>query len=134
MKYTQNLNLNKQILLFTIPIVVILYAASGFAVYQLSKKRVLNAAQREMEVYLNKMSETVQLVEDQTGHGYSNADYLLLKPFFNQNGYYKTDYPFVFDNSGQYIIHAFKESQRIPGILLQDIKKSHSKEGISVLH
>ncbi len=129
MKYTQNLNLNKQILLFTIPIVVILYAASGFAVYQLSKKRVLVTVQREMEVYLNKMSETIQLVEGQTGQGFSNADYLLLKPFFNQNGYYKTDYPFIYDNKGQYIIHAFKEGQRIPSALLQDIKKSHGKEG-----
>lgn len=130
MKYTQNLNLNKQILLFTIPIVVILYAASGFSVYQLSKKRVLNSAQREMEVYLSKMSETIQLTENQTGQGYGNSDYEILKPFFNQNAYYKTDYPFIFDNSGQYIIHAYKEGQRIPSALLQDIKKAHSKEGV----
>ena len=129
MKYTQNLNLNKQILLFTIPIVVILYAASGFSVYQLSKKRVLYTAQKEMEVYLNKVSETILLVENQTEAGYNNSDYLLLKPFFNQNAFYKTDFPFIFDQSGQYIIHAFKEGQRIQSSLLQQIKVSHSKQG-----
>lgn len=129
MKYTQNLNLNKQILLFTIPIVVILYAASGFSVYQLSKKRVLVAAQKEMEVYLNKVSETIQLVESQTQSGFDNNDYLLLKPFFNQNAFYKSDFPFLFDNTGQYILHAFKEGQRIPSAVLQQIKTSHSKQG-----
>jgi len=82
-----------------------------------------------MEVYLNKMAEIVQLVEGQTGQGYSNSDYLILKPFFNQTAYYKSDFPFIFDNSGQYIIHAFKEGQRIPSILLQEIKRSRSKEG-----
>ncbi len=129
MKYTQNLNLNKQILLFTIPIVVILYAASGFSVYHLAKKRVLLSAQKEMEVYLGKMSETIQLVENQTGLGFNNSDYLVLKPFFNQNAFYKTDFPFILDNSGQYILHAYKEGQRIPSSLLQQLKTSHSKQG-----
>lgn len=129
MKFTQNLNLNKRILLFTIPIVVILYAASGFTLYKLSMKRVLIVAQKEMEVYLNKMSETIQLVENQTEPGFNNSDYLLLKPFFNQNAFYKTDFPFLIDNNGQYLIHMFKEGQRIPGTLLIQIKNTHSKQG-----
>ena len=130
MKYTKNLNLNKQILLFTIPIVVILYAASGFSVYTLSKKRVLISAQREMRVYLNNLSSSIQLIEAQTGTGFSNADYQLLKPFFNQNAYYKTDFPFIFDKTGQLIIHAYKEGQRIPSNSFQQIKSSFSKQGV----
>lgn len=130
MKYIKNLNLNKQILLFTIPIVVILYAVSGFSVYTLSKKRVMLSAQREMRVYLNNLSSSIQLIENQTGIGYSNADYLLLKPFFNQNAYYKTDFPFIFDKTGQIIIHAYKEGQRISSSSLQQIKTSFSKQGV----
>jgi len=130
MKFIQNLNLNKRILLFTIPIVVILYAASGFTLYKLSVKRVLLVAQKEMEVYLNKVSETIQLVDNQTGPGYNISDYLLLKPFFNQNAFYKTDYPFLIDNSGQYLLHMFREGQRIPGTILQQIKATHSKQGV----
>jgi methyl-accepting chemotaxis protein len=129
MKFTQNLNLNKRILLYTIPIVVIMYAASGFILYKLSVKRVLIGAQKEMAVYLDKASETIQLVENQTESGFSNSDYLLLKPFFNQNAYYKTDFPFLFDNTGQYLIHIFKEGQRIPSTILQQIKTSHSEQG-----
>ncbi len=130
MKFTQNLNLNKRILLFTIPIVVILYAASGFTLYKLSIKRVLSVAQTEMEVYLNKMSESIQLVENQTEPGFSNTDYLLLKPFFNQNAYYKTDFPFLIDKSGQYLIHIFKEGQRAPSTLFQQIKTLHNQQGV----
>ncbi len=130
MKYIKNLNLNKQILLFTIPIVVILYAASGFSVYTLSKKRVMLSAQREMNVYLNTLASSIQLIENQTGIGYSNADYLLLKPFFSQNAYYKTDFPFLFDKTGQLIVHAYKEGQRISSSSLQQIKSTFSKQGV----
>lgn len=129
MRFLQNLNLNKRILLFTIPIVVLLYAASGFALYVLSMKRVVSTAQTEMEVYLTKVSETIQLVENQTEAGFNNADYLLLKPFFNQNAFYKSDFPFLIDNTGQYILHIYKEGQRIPGTLLQQIKTSRNKQG-----
>jgi PAS domain S-box-containing protein len=130
MKFTQNLNLNKRILLITIPIVVVMYAASGFILYKMSASRVVNVAQVEMDVYLNKMSELVQVVEAQTEPGFSSADYLLLKPFFNQNGFYKTDFPSLIDNSGQYLIHIYREGQRIPSSLLQQVKTSKTKQGV----
>jgi len=130
MKFTQNLTLNKRILLLSIPLVVVLYTASGFILYKLSVSRVLLTAQKEMEVYLGKISETIQLVENQTESGFSNTDYLLLKPFFNQNAFYKTDFPALIDNSGQYLIHIFKEGQRIPASLLQQLRTSRSKQGL----
>ncbi len=130
MKFTQNLNLNKRILLFILPIAVVLFAASGFTLYKLSINWALHSAQKEMEVYLNMTSEVIELVESQTEPGFSNADYLSLKPFFNQNAYYKSDFPCLIDNSGQYLLHVFKEGQRIPSTLLQQIKTSHSNRGV----
>jgi len=92
-------------------------------------KRVIVSAQNEMEVYLTKVSETIQVVENQTEPGFNNSDYLLLKPFFNQSAYYKTDFPFLIDNTGQYLIHIYKEGQRIPALIIQQIKSSRNKQG-----
>lgn len=130
MKFTQNLNLNKRILLFIIPIVVILYAASGFTLYKLSTKRVMLVAQKEMNVLLNTLSETIQIVENETESGFNNSDYQMLKPLFNQRAYYKSDFPFLIDNSGQYLIHAFKEGQKISSSILQQLKSTNSKQGV----
>lgn len=129
MKYFQNLNLNKRIQLFVIPIVVVLFAASGFTLYKLSSKRVLASAQNEMQVYIGKMAEIIQLAESQTETGFNNSDYTILKPFFNKNAYYKTDFPFIIDNSGLYLIHFYKEGQRIPKNLLLQIKSNPLKQG-----
>ncbi|MHC1703097.1 MAG: PAS domain-containing protein [Tenuifilaceae bacterium] len=131
MKYFQNLNLSKRIQLFIIPIVVILYAASGFTLYKLSAKRVLLSAQNEMSVYIDKMIEIAQFVENQTENGYTNNDYIHLKPFYNQNAFYKTAFPYIIDNTGQYLIHFFKEGQRIPNLLFQQIKLNPKKEGVA---
>lgn len=131
MKYFQNLNLNKRIQLIVIPLVVIMYAASGFTLYKLSAKRVNLVAENEMKVYVDKMIELAQVVDNQTDKGYTTADYTLLKPSFNQNAFYKSDFPFLIDNSGQYLIHIFKEGQKIPRELLQQIKSNSKKEGIA---
>ena len=131
MKYFKNLNLNKRIQLFVIPIVVVLYAASGFTLYKLSEKRVNLSAQNEMMSYINKMIEIAQLVEEQTGKGFTSSDYNLLKPFFNQNAFYKSDFPFLIDNNGQIIIHSFKEGEKINRAVFQQIKSNPKKEGVA---
>jgi methyl-accepting chemotaxis protein len=87
-------------------------------------------AQKEMNVLLNTLSETIQMVENQTESGFSNSDYQMLKPLFNQRAYYKTDFPFLIDNSGQYLIHAFKEGQKIPSSILQQLKSTNSKQDV----
>jgi len=62
MKYFQNLNLNKRIQLLIIPLVVIMFAASGFALYKMSAKRVLLSAQNEMMVYLDKLKADIAIM------------------------------------------------------------------------
>ncbi len=130
MKLFRNLSINRRIQLILIPLVVILFAISGIVLNKLSVKRVSLAAQNEMGVYLDRMSLLLQVVEGNTDKGFTNSDYVLIKPFFSKNAYYKTDYPFLFNTSGQLIVHLFKEGERLPSSAFRQVISGHKNEGM----
>jgi len=131
MKFFRNISINKRIQLVLIPLVVLLFAFSGIILNKLSTKRVLTSAQNEMEVYIDGLASMMQLAEGTTEKGYSSADYLLIKPFFSKKAFYKTDYPFLFNSSGQYIIHLFKEGDRLPSAAIRQVLANRNKSGFT---
>ncbi len=131
MKFIRNLNLNQRVQLFVIPMVLFLYAISGLLTSKQSSDRQLATARNEMQVYVGKLAQIAQMVEDRTGRGFTNEDYIELKPFFQSNAYYKTDYPFIISSTGQYMVHLLKEGQRVPKDVFLEMKANREKRGFA---
>lgn len=129
MKFFRNLNLNKRIQLFIIPVAVILFSISGLVLYRISAKRIMVSAQIEMSTYLDQLTNTLQLVDEKTGKGFNADDYFYLKPYFNKKAFYESAYPFIFNSSGQYVINILKEGQRLPSQVINQVVTGSEKKG-----
>jgi methyl-accepting chemotaxis protein len=82
-----------------------------------------------MEVFIEKFSLLIEEVARSSEPGFNQYDYTSLKPYFNQPAYFRTDYPFMVDFSGNHLIHLYKEGQRYPRELLNRMFAEPNKKG-----
>lgn len=130
MGFFQNIGIKQRIQLVIVALLVVLFAASAVVVYSLSYKQTKASVDKQMMTYLSQLEKIATLIEKNTGAGFSHDDYIQLKPYFSENPYYKTDYPFLIDISGQYLIHLFKEGQNFPREHLKALLTNPNKEGV----
>lgn len=112
MNFLQNITIGQRIQIVVAMLLVFLYASSGVIVYRFSSKRLEQGLHKQMVVYLNSLSSLINEVEKHSELGFNQNDYTSLKPYFNQSAYFSTDFPFLLDPNGNYLIHIYREGQR----------------------
>lgn len=129
MKALANMKLTQRILIAIIPLMVILFAMAGLILNQFSSSRTINNAIHEAFVYIDRLTDLANIVEQKTGPGLSANDIFELKGYFSKPAYQKTDYPALISKNGQYLIHATRQGGRLPLQTIQDIKLQNAKKG-----
>ena len=129
MRVLNKLSINHRIQLAVGLLLLFLYAVSGYVVFSFSASRMEKQIHRQMEVYLGNLSGLINEVEKQGAPGFDPRDYQTLKPYFSKPAFFSTDYPFMADAAGHYTIHLYKEGQRIPRELLNQLFAQSEKKG-----
>ncbi len=129
MNFFKNIGIRQRIQMVVVSLLIFLYATSVVTIYVLSSNRLLNNTHKQMDVFLNRTTDLIVEVEKQTGTGFSYQDYITLKSYFNQSAYYTTDFPFLIDANGNYLIHMFKEGQKYPKENLNRMYAASEKKG-----
>lgn len=124
-----NMKLAQRIQLAIIPLVVVLFAFAGLTLNHFTRTRTINNAVKEAYVYIDKLIEIANIVDQKTGEGFSSNDVFELKPFFNKPAFNKTDYPSIISRRGEYILHISRQGTRLPMKTIQDIKGLKASEG-----
>lgn len=129
MKFFRNLSIKQRIQLVAFSLLLVLFLVSSFAVYNFSRKRLINTTNSQMLVYLNRLADIIEIVDNQSGKGLSATDLNSIKPIFSTSAYFKNDYPYIIDQSGTFIIHQYKEKQKAPREIVSQINSNVSNEG-----
>jgi methyl-accepting chemotaxis protein len=129
MRLFRNISINKRIQFVVVSLLFITYALSGYTVFVLSSSRLQKTIHKQSQVYLNNLNAIITEVNKQTDSGFSSQDYVTLKQYFNNAAYYETDYPFMIDANGNYLIHLFREGQRFPRERLNQVYSNQNKNG-----
>jgi PAS domain S-box-containing protein len=129
MKFYRNLNIKQRIQLVAFTLLMLLFLVSAYVVFSFSVKRTINTTHQHMAVYLNRLADIMELVEQHSGTGFDSKDYSSLKPIFNSSTFYTSDYPFLIDNSGTFLIHLFKEKQKLSREHFQQIVSAPQGQG-----
>ncbi|BDX37854.1 hypothetical protein CYCD_12090 [Tenuifilaceae bacterium CYCD] len=129
MTFFKNIKLGQRVQLFVIPIIVVLFVFAGLTLNVMSKKRVLEAAQQQAKVYIDRTLQIIDIVEAKTGTGFTVDDKIELKSYFQNPAYYKTDFPFIISRNGEYLLHILRDGQRMPISAINQLKSNGAKEG-----
>ena len=124
-----NMKLAQRIQLAIIPLVVVLFAFAGLTLNYLSRTRTINNAVKEAYVYIDKLIDIANIVDQKTGKGLSSNDVFELKPYFSKPAFNKTDFPSIISRSGEYVLHITRQGARLPLKTIQDIKGLKVGEG-----
>lgn len=119
-----------RILLVILPIIVVLFAAAGFTLNYFSKQREVEGAIHKAQVYVNRLLDLVDIVEAETGNGFTPDDIYSLQKYFANPAYYSSDFPFIFSTDGRYLLHPLLQGQRMPIEVIKQLKAERSKEGV----
>ncbi len=129
MKLFKNIKLGQRVQFFVIPLIAVLFIFAGLTLNIMSKKRVLEAAQLQASVYIDKTIQLIDIVENKTGKGFTTDDRVELKSYFQSPAFYTTDFPSIVSLSGEYLLHILREGQRIPLSALNKLKSKSEKQG-----
>jgi methyl-accepting chemotaxis protein len=129
MRLFRNISINKKIQLVVVSLLFITYALSGYTVFILSSSRLQKTIQKQSHVYLNSLNAIITEVNKHTDAGFNNQDYVSLKQHFSHAAFYETDYPFMIDANGNYLLHLYREGQRFPRERLNQIFSNPNKSG-----
>ncbi len=121
MKFFRNLNITRRIQIVATTMLLLLFSISALVVFSFSLKRVFDTTDRQMETYLNQLSVIVSMAEQKTSNGFDYNDHTILKPIFSSSAFLKTDYPFLLNSNGEYLIHLYKEKHKMPKAQLSQI-------------
>jgi methyl-accepting chemotaxis protein len=77
--------------------------------YKSQVKKTFTETHSFMTESLIDIAHMMEMVENFTEGGFNKDDYKILKPFFNDKLFYETGYPFLVSQSGDYLIHPWKE-------------------------
>jgi methyl-accepting chemotaxis protein len=58
---------------------------------------------------LRDISEIMSMVAILTDSGFTETDYEMLKPYFEERKYFETGYPFLVTQQGDFLLHPWKE-------------------------
>jgi len=130
MKLLNKLSMKRKIQLVVGLFLLFLFTVSAFTLYTFSLKRVEKSINHQTAVYLNNLSAIITEVDKQNEPGYSHNDYIALKPYFSKPAFFTTDYPFMVNSEGLYIIHLYKEGHRFPRELLNQVFSNPKGEGV----
>lgn len=129
MKFFQSISIKQKIQLVVLLLLFILFAISGFTVYTFSLNRLSKDIDKQMSVYLENLNYLAKEIQAQNTPGFNQQDYSSLKPYFNKPAYFKTDYPFLIDANGNYLIHLYREGQRFSRENLNAMYVNPNKQG-----
>lgn len=129
MELLKNMNLNKKVQYIVAPIVIVLLVASLLIVNSIYRNIAINNTQHQSEVYMNKIAQILDIAEQQTGAGYSSADYTIIKPYFSTPAYYETDFPLLASKNGSYLIHIQREGRMLPSEITFHFNSSNAQQG-----
>lgn len=127
MRFFRNLNITQRIQIVALSMLLLLLIVAALVVFSFSLRRVYSTTDRQMETYLNQLSVIVSMAEQNTSPGFDFTDHAILKPIFSSSAFVKTDYPFLANASGEYLIHLYKEKHKMPKAELSQIV-SHSSQ------
>ena len=126
MKFLHKISLRLRVHVTVVMLLLLMLISSAIAVYHLSKKRIMENAQKQMEVFLENISQIIAL---NTNGTLDYTAYNAIKPVFNHPAFYTSDYPFLVDYSGNLLIHLYKEGQKYPPELLNQMISNPDKAG-----
>jgi len=126
MKFLHKISLRLRVHVTVVLLLLLMLISSAIAVYHLSKKRIMENAQKQMEVFLENISQIIAL---NTNGTLDYTAYNAIKPVFNRPAFYTSDYPFLVDYSGNLLIHLYKEGQKYPPELLNQMISNPDKAG-----
>ena len=129
MKILKNISINQQITIALAGLMAIMLLTMGLVFYKNTATQQTHNIEKQMSVYLNKMTALANEVEKHSNNGFTETDYAALKPHFNSPALYSTSYPFIVDKSGNYIIHLYREGQRISREHLNKMFSEPNKRG-----
>jgi len=129
MKALKNISINQQVTIVLASLLVVMLVTIGLVFYKVSEKKQIRNIEIQMFAYLDKMSALVNEVEKHSGNGFTESDYAALKPHYNSPAFNSNDYPFIIDASGNYLVHLYREGQRISREHLNTMFSSTEKRG-----
>lgn len=130
MKVLKNISINQQVTFALAALLVVMLVTMGLVFHRVSEIKQTHNIEIQMSAYLDKMSALVNEVEKHSGNGFTESDYAALKPHFNSPAFYSNDYPFIVDASGNYLVHLYREGQRISREHLNTMFSSTEKRGL----
>jgi len=123
------MKISQRIQLIIVPLMVLLFTVSGVTLNYLSKNRVRENVRIQEGVYIDKLIQIADMVEEKTGKGLTSDDIFQLKPYFLSPAYFNTDYPSIISTNGVYLLHTTLQGQRLPSAVVAQIRKSKSTDG-----
>ena len=107
----------------------LLFAITGITLNYISQARAVRNANHQSLVYIDKLIQIANIVENQTGKGLTADDIFELRPYFQYPAFYETDFPFILSANGEYLLHAIKNGQRVPSEIISKMKEFPDKTG-----
>ncbi|MDD2548735.1 MAG: GAF domain-containing protein [Bacteroidales bacterium] len=129
MKTLKNISINQQITIALAGVMAIMLCTMGLVFYNSFKIKQIQHIESQMFTYLDNMTALINEVEKHADNGSIESNYAALKPHFNSPAFYSNSYPFIVDNSGNYIIHLYREGQRMLREHLNTMVSSTEKKG-----
>lgn len=129
MKAFANMKLAQKVQLAIIPLMVVLFAFAGLTLNYFSRTRTINNAVKEAYVYIDRLIDIANIVEQKTGKGLTSNDIFELKSYFNKPAFNKTDFPSLISRNGEYVLHITRQGARLPMKAIQEIKNLKANEG-----
>ena len=77
--------------------------------YRQQVKKILDDTHGMMMSSLRDISEIMSMVAILTDSGFTETDYEMLKPYFEERKYFETGYPFLVTQQGDFLLHPWKE-------------------------
>ncbi|HOP04274.1 MAG TPA: PAS domain-containing protein [Tenuifilaceae bacterium] len=126
------MSIKQRIQLLVVTLMVVLFSASAIIAYYMLRKQSQISTDKQTMLYLGQLEKIITLINENTEPGFDHNDYIQIKPYFTQNPYFKTDYPFLIDISGNYLIHLYKEGQKFPREQLKEMLTNPEKKGVII--
>ncbi|HPW67075.1 MAG TPA: GAF domain-containing protein [Salinivirgaceae bacterium] len=77
--------------------------------YNQQVKKTFDDTHSMMMNSLRDISEIMSMVSILTDSGFTQTDYEMLKPYFDERKYFETGYPFLVNRQGDFLLHPWKE-------------------------
>lgn len=129
MEILKNIKFSQKVQYTTVPLIIIFLVVSGLIIKSTYNRNILNLAQHQSEIYIDKIIQIFDLTEKQTGAGFTSSDYSAIKQYFQTPAFYETDFPFLVSSNGSYLVHILREGQMVQTEISTKLKDPQNKQG-----